>query len=171
MSVWTHVTGTIRVDGIAFHLGLENDNEISINPPLDLGVQTIREEYPHNATKKEMDAYYKRAEENWKASQDSGIPMGSEGSLHWEWVPNMGMYVISGDLRDYETAEPIYEWLKELKTKFDNSQLFLRQIAVQVDVEGKTPVFIGLEYDEKLQEERLVKYEITANGVLLYAKD
>lgn len=180
MSIWGHVAGVIRVNGRSVSL-TEEVYVPPTTPPVDIGVMSP--EYDYNATanmteEQEKD-YFKIREMQWKASEDSGIPMGSEGSLKWSYSCHKigdcqyhGNYTISGDLRDFEEADVVYNWLKQVKAKVEAVPgCWLRQVAVQVEIEGKEPVFIGLVYNEQTREDELIKYTVAANGVLIYAKN
>lgn len=100
MSVWTHVAGIIRVDGI------RRDDTDEIDFDAIIGKQCLWESP-------------KEVWEDAEANPDKYLPMGSEGSLQksvWE-NPNkncLDQYTISifGDLRDHYSTSDIIEWFK-----------------------------------------------------------
>lgn len=178
MSVWGHIAGMIRVDGM--DLSLADETYVPPkNPPVDIGVMTP--DYDYSATDKmseeEQEAYYAERSRQWKAAEDSGIPMGSEGSITWEWLAHKrgdhqydGRYVISGDLRDYEDAQPVFDWVQKIVEKIELTPgMWVRQVAIQVEIEGKPPVFIGMAYNNKKQKEELIMFHTVENGNLIYA--
>lgn len=179
MSIWGHIAGIIRVDGMS--LSLTDDRAVvPTKAPVDIGIMTPDYEYDDIPKTREQAAlYYKELERQWQAAQDSGIPMGSEGSITWEWLAHKrgdtqydGRYVISGDLRDYDSAEPVFEWVKKVVEKINNeSGIWVRQVAIQVEIEGQAPIFIGKAYNNKKRAEEVVMYKTVENGALLYAKN
>jgi hypothetical protein len=107
--------------------------------------------------------------------------MGSEGSLNWNYIPykdnnhslRQGIYIIDGDLRDYgsdEDIDKIVNWIKDIDKKLKAENHDMRQLAMNIEVEGKPSVILGLKYDDSYNYE-IVKYEVVKNGRLLYSKD
>lgn len=111
MSIWTHVAGCVRVDGISF-----------IDPsPLELldRLGVIR-------TYDDDDCF------------ETKIPCGSEGSLRYDiWVnpsaSSVAMYTVSifGDLRDYDDLEGVKDWANEA---FEG--LMIRQGTIEINCEN-----------------------------------
>lgn len=174
MSQWTHVAGMIRVDGI----GSLVPGVISNEAP-SIGVMTPDYDFDtvSNMPEEQVEAYYKERERQWAEAQKSGIPMGSEGSVKWQWIGNdkeshmcRGHYIIHGDLRDYDSAQPIYEWVKNIVKTLKEKNLWIRQIAINVNVEGEPPVFIGNSYNENTHEEEVIMYKVTKVGHILYGQ-
>ena len=121
MSVWTHVAGIVRVDGIVCFGDIDFDKvfgkECLWNSNDD--IWNDADLNPHNY-----------------------MPMGSEGSLNKSvWInPDtycMARYTVSvfGDLRDYDDSKAIIEW-------FENScdKVAVRQAVLTIEVEGKKPI-------------------------------
>lgn len=127
MSQWTHVAGLIRLDSIGAQIikagVIDKDHYI---------VMAAREALGHT----------------WKYDAPSDlhactVPEGSEGSLQYVVERNEGEYedshalswgfvAIYGDLRDYDSADPIVEWFKSALEK-------LRNPASEVPVEQMNP--------------------------------
>lgn len=132
MSQWTHVAGIIRVDGI----------DQPKNAPLFLGHQT-------KDWLEREGMSFEESNQHWDDAQNSGIPMGSEGSLKWKWSTEgressmyKGNYYIWGDLRDFNDPKIILEWLSKKVKELDNIGYFLRQLSVNIWVEGEEPYTI-----------------------------
>lgn len=106
MSTWTHVAGIARIDEMTGIL-------TRINPE-----PWIREAFSRH------------------------IPHGSEGPLQiqtlqtrtmndlcWGWV------AFGGDLRDFYSPEPIFDWLKEIRLTLWRNQACFRSLICKVEVE------------------------------------
>lgn len=95
MSIWTHVSATIRIDDL---------NSIFGNNSTDLSKVFIRDTWQHS-------------------NKNGNLPTGSEGSLDVEFIERPendgGQYMktvcIFGDLRDYEDLAPIHSWWLNIK--------------------------------------------------------
>lgn len=122
MSVWTHVAGVVRVDGIVCDFDKvfgkeclwESDNNIWDDAELN---------------------------------PDDYMPMGSEGSLEKSVWTNpdaycMARYTVSvfGDLRDYNDSKAIIEWFKNSCDK-----VAVRQAVITIKVEGQEPIIYRYE--------------------------
>lgn len=104
MSVWTHVSGVIRLDDYSFIKGKRNtkkDIEEIIGP---------------------MCLFH-----NWNSK--TKLPCGSEGSLQYSIYESDNEAEIArftvmfwGDLRDYDNTDEIKKWFIELKKKFENKK-------------------------------------------------
>lgn len=126
MSRWTHVAGIIRIDSIMRHLK-------PVMEP-DLG-RIISWEDMCDADE-----------------EDSIVPIGSEGSLHWSFEEtgstssvSWGNLHISGDLRDYEDDEAIIEWIK---SSTQSNDWFIRQAIITIEVEGNAIKVLHKNYSE-----------------------
>jgi len=91
--------------------------------------------------------------EAWDACD---IPSGSEGSLQFQVWENpersaMAAYTVMiwGDLRDYDSAQPVVEYLKRITTG-----RMVRQGVAQIEVEGQPPVVVHY-IEDKWEEVRL----------------
>ena len=121
MSIWTHVVGCIRVDGIK-ELGASKINILKIIGPMSL----------------------------WDKWDDSSIlPSGSEGSLQYELIEySEGLPWLSipiwGDLRDFDDPGEIETWWNELLPKLG----FVRDAVLLITVEGKSPIVLTNEKAE-----------------------
>lgn len=134
MSIWTHVNGSIRIDGA--HTYEENEE------------QTI------NNIVGEMINYNELAKLDIMEEPQCDLPMGSEGSLQYKFVfygededlgdgceshsMSRGSILIWGDLRDYDTPNEIVAWFKNLLTKIEKSNkgFFIREALIDVYTEG-----------------------------------
>lgn len=175
MSQWTHISGTFRVDGFDFEsitrLTEDDKKDVTAPCPMNIGIMTPEYDFDatDNMTPEQKDNYYKLRRDQWEAAEKSGIPMGSEGSLEWSWIGLKdsssvcrGHYVITGDLRDYDSAEPIFQWVKKIVAELKVKNYWIRQMAIHVDVEGELPIFIGM------KDEEVVMYKTAKNSSLIY---
>ncbi len=118
MSVWTHVAGIIRVDGLRIDDDAKPDWDKIIGKELNWGD-------PHEI----WDDYDKNPE--------TFMPCGSEGSLNkviWE-NPNkssLASYTVSifGDLRDYADFAEIKKWFAKIC-----NELWIRNAVITVECE------------------------------------
>jgi hypothetical protein len=111
MSIWTHVVGCVRVDGLP-----------GIVPKCTK--EAIRE------TIGPMSLF-----DDW--NDKSKLPSGSEGSLHYEIIEyDFGLPWIAipfwGDLRDFDNPDEIKKWWSELLPKLG----MIRDAVLRVEVEG-----------------------------------
>jgi hypothetical protein len=130
MSIWTHVVGTIRVDGIPGISKLEKLKEI-------LG---------------EIYTWDDLADLEDDIEGETTLPMGSEGSLRYqviEYDTGMRWAVIPiwGDLRDYDDVAYIEEWWNRVISDIHstNTKDFLgivRDGCLRIEVEGQKPVLL-----------------------------
>ena len=121
MSVWTHVAGIVRVDGIVCFGDIDFDKVFG------------------------KECLWNSNDDIWNDANlnpNDYMPMGSEGSLEKSvWInPDaycMARYTVSvfGDLRDYDDSKAIIEW-------FENScdKVAVRQAVLTIEVEGKEPI-------------------------------
>lgn len=112
MSVWTHIAAVIRIDSVGYIVGVpDNAVEDAIQNIVSL----------------------------------SDIPAGSEGPAKWdlarihnEIYPLLfGNLIIYGDLRDYDDAAEIQEWLHDIIKKLEKAALGVRGFAGSIEVETK----------------------------------
>lgn len=160
MSAWTHISGMVRMSG---------SGTVGCNPTL--GPTTI--EYP------EFDGDhtdYSKYEEAWRQAEKAGTPCGSEGSVQWSWTSNekdssviAGHFSIWGDLRDFESADVIFEWLKQrIKALRSSDNMWLRECAVKVRTIHGT--YLITEQDDPSTEDRLCMIQITSAMKTLYGE-
>lgn len=131
MSVWGRVSGIIRVDGTP-----------TFGKAPDIG-QTV--------------GFFSR-EEAYEAAEKDKTPLGSEGSIEWFFTLNdeaaaimFGTYVITGDLRDFESPEPVRERLEEtVIPRIYTANLMIRNLCIQVDMEhGESEVIYSAGFAEE----------------------
>lgn len=128
MSQWTHINGSIRIDGIP-----EIDNKVDIKSIREILGVTCR---------------WNSSDKRWK---DCNVPHGSEGSIQYQIIPAgdglvLWTVAIWGDLRDFgkEDVKKIRKWFKKVT---EQSGLDIRSAILEVNVEyGKTTI---LRYKEK----------------------
>ena len=135
MSVWTHVTGVIRIDSIRISDDIPNFDKY------------FGKEWTFDDMWDDEPAY-KEFEEN----PDAFMPYGSEGSLTKSiWInpdrSEMASYVVTifGDLRDYDTPEDIISWFKDCC-----KNVWVRQAIITVETEGKEPIIYRCEEDDNV---------------------
>lgn len=120
MSVWTHVTGAIRLDGLP-------------NVHDKFTIEKIREVLGNTCT---FDSLYGEA-------KACNVPCGSEGSIQYhihEYGTGLPWVVVTiwGDLRDYENVKEIEEWFLGVCRKWG----LVRQGIIEIEVEGKESVVV-----------------------------
>src|SRR5258706_11628241 len=113
MSIWTHVCGCIRIDGLP-----------EINPE-----EQIKSIFGNTVLFN--DTREKRKECN--------VPCGSEGSIQYKILTagtGLVLYTIPiwGDLRDYEDMEEIERWFNKIVY---NNNLIIRLGVLDIEVEGR----------------------------------
>jgi len=111
MSQWTHVAGCIRIDDLFNDTASKIKAQFGITCTFDDGEDAL---------------------------DKCNVPCGSEGSIQYRiehtgspYSLSWGLVSIWGDLRDYNDATAIYEWIKKAC-----DGLMIRSCAVKVDVEG-----------------------------------
>lgn len=140
MSQWTHVAGTIRVDGLSGASGDVPRAEEMLLLKSILGPTFS----------------YCDSVEKFEKCKAEGLPIGSESSIQYriniygeEGSMDRGTIVIWGDLRDYDNVDEIRMWFfKSLAAlQFDVSTFDVREAVLVIDVEfsGKKIVLL---YDE-----------------------
>lgn len=115
MSIWTHVVGNIRVDGI---------------PNITGTIEGIKAILGKICTF-----------EDWE--EDTILPLGSEGGLQYEIIEyGAGLPWVSipiwGDLRDYDDVEAIKKWWFETLKKLKS----IRDAVIVISVEGQEPIVL-----------------------------
>ena len=109
MSVWTHIAAIIRVDSIGHIVGVPDGT-------VETGIRSIVKQSP--------------------------IPSGTEGPAKWDFVrvhseysPLFGNVILYGDLRDYDDAVEIQEWMLYLIRTMEQGGLGIRGFAGSIEVE------------------------------------
>lgn len=146
MSMWTHISGSIRIDDMSFLSPHRNTAETvkKVIGPMCLF-------------------------EDW--NDESTIPRGSEGSIEYDVWENpsdsaIARFTVSlwGDLRDFTTDDvvEIEQWLDKLYHSFnaeDNYMMF-RDAVLKIEVEDGTCEILYLDSDS----EKIEKVIIHANS-------
>lgn len=128
MSVWTHVTGQIRLNDLSM-----------MRDPRDPNCRNVV---------KDVKKILGPISTFYKPNRKCILPMGSEGSLEYDIRQvkddsNIARFVISiwGDLRDYdaEDAKEIEKWFRELKERFENEEtyMYFRDAVLKVETEDE----------------------------------
>lgn len=115
MSVWTHVTGNIRYDGLA-------------------GIQ-------RNVTKEALKGMLGKTwvwEDDIDAMDACTVPEGSEGSIQYiitEYDKGLPWATVSvyGDLRDYDDVKELTDWFTKVTV---DSGYMIRDAILRISVEG-----------------------------------
>ena len=120
MSIWTHVCGAIRFDGML----------IKHQPALKMIESQINHEIPGGTEGPlDLNLYYTGYEEEMSSSL------------------NIATLVVSGDLRDFDDAYEIWAWVKDLVERL-KPYILPRQVALLVEVENKGLWLIRDQRDE-----------------------
>lgn len=149
MSVWTHVSGMIRLDYWTFEEG---------------GLKGYED----------LEKMFKTSthENNWK--KGCNMPCGSEGSLFCKFIYNSDESCVNvcqisfwGDLRDYDSKDvdrEFHQWLNKIVKKLEKKNYLVRQLVFLVESEEKPGQIIfkgkwdhgeNLEDDSKFSIERV----------------
>lgn len=121
MSQWTHVCGAIRFDGL-----LLNHTVACTVIQQEFMLQTPEgSEGPLNT------------QMIYTGHQD-----GNSGSL------SIGTLVISGDLRDYDDVDYIYEWIKDRCKLLKNKHVLIRDMSITIEVEFRQKFHITIWYPQ-----------------------
>lgn len=120
MSIWTHVVGCIRIDGLP---GLAMDVK-SIEKII--GPMSLYDDLNNNST----------------------LPTGSEGSLQYRIIEyDTGLPWVAvpiwGDLRDFDNAQEIKEWWENVLSKFQ----IVRDAILLIQVENRTKLILEYKPD------------------------
>lgn len=126
MSVWTHVNGCIRIDGLELG-GMVRPSENEVSAALG---NTVDFDDP---------------EVKWDACT---VPRGSEGSLKYRLMKvgdGLVLWTIPvwGDLRDYDDTSAIKEWFEKVTT---TKGFLIRDAVLQVTTEGREPVVLTFKH-------------------------
>ena len=149
MSIWTHVSGMIRIDDWTF----DESNRRSYDEITKMFKMSIKEN-------------------NW--AKGCNMPCGSEGSIHYVVIPNSDKSCVNncqisfwGDLRDYDSKDidrEFHQWLNKIVKKLEKKNYLVRQLVFLVESEdnNRQVMFIGkwdhdgsLEEDSKFTIERI----------------
>jgi hypothetical protein len=129
MSIWTHVNGCIRIDGIP---QIDGRHEHWYRDVLG---NTVSYDDPDDAWEK------------------CNVPKGSEGSLHYHLVQAGGGLVlwtvpVWGDLRDFDKSQvhEIKEWFERVVARSD---LTIRDAVLTIHTEGQNSITLVSEEDEQ----------------------
>jgi len=138
MSQWTQVSGSIRID--AFTLTPEEEKRIEVTISENLG----------------KSIHFSSPREDWNLPKAQRTPTGSEGGIHYQYIPNnddeesssinKGTILMQGSLRDYGGSEDGYfkdntpyteiiDWLNRALGG-DLDGIWIRQGAIEIVVEG-----------------------------------
>ena len=140
MSQWTHINGSIRLDGLYFDQAIDKI-------PLALGPTCT----------------YDDCEDIWNAAIKFGTPCGGEGSMQHKFVPYgegnhlaLGQIMIWGDLRDKgeETVEEVFAWVNKIQNNLKDIGFHFRNCIIEIEVERGSVKCINqtfLEYERQLK--------------------
>ena len=136
MSIWTHITGTIRVD----------DSTLFFNNKggVDLSKLFIRDTWEH-------------------PNENGNLPTGSEGSLDVEFITRSNddgidyrkTIAFFGDLRGFETADcdEVREWWKNIAMKLHEVKCSVRQAVLEINPEdGETIILTERDMNTPAEE-------------------
>jgi hypothetical protein len=134
MSVWSHLTGVIRIDGMPGY-----GNEFYTKEKL---AEFIGEPWTFHKMMDHAENYLKlhRTWKGYKSPLDTcKLPYGSEGSIdynihvyHEEGGFPWATVTFWGDLRDYEDITPLKEWVQNLLNALENNNYWVRQFAFDI---------------------------------------
>ena len=127
MSTWTHINGSIRIDGIPM---LQQEIATKENVQKIIG----------NTCSFEDDEIV------WDKCT---VPCGSEGSLQYEVVKagdglTLWTVCVFGDLRDYDDLEEVTGWFNKITKE---SGLMIRSAILEIGVEGQDVIVLRHEED------------------------
>ena len=124
MSQWTHVCGAIRVDGLL----------VKHTPAQEIIKQAMMEHVPEGSEGLlDVRFLYTGYEEDMSASM------------------NIGTIAISGDLRDYDDVQEIFDWIGLLQSRLRQLRMLFRTVSVLVEVEYKDNHIIFVKMDDKYE--------------------
>lgn len=118
MSIWTHINGCIRIDGIPSIMDV-SDNKMK---------EILGSTCEYESSGAERDA--------------CNVPCGSEGSMQYKLIgAGTGLILwtvpVWGDLRDYDDAQEVTDWFNRVTQK---SGLIIRDAVLQINVEYQDPI-------------------------------
>lgn len=142
MSQWTHIAGIIRVNTLRGLVGMPGSNEDVENVIRRLLGPTCN---------------FDSSQEEWDAC---GVPCGSLGSLQYyihctrrgssiAW----GYIALEADLRNYDSWLEICEWLEKVTKDFNEEDISIRNMAVEIEVEYQKTIVVT--YNEGLKIQHL----------------
>ena len=122
MSIWTHVTGSVRFVDFAVQDG---------------AVSEFDRDYYYIFGKECTCHSSKDVRKDARQNPDDYMPMGSEGSLRRSMYNAGNCVIVSvfGDLRDYSRPEEIINWFKK-SLKILNDECIIRQAVITVVCDG-----------------------------------
>lgn len=197
MSVWGHVTGIINVDNYDYSLDatdrsptrLRDNHPISDKKvPVSLGRITdkrlsgLYNNVFTKLNKEEEEARYRRLEQNWKDVEADGMLRGSEGSIEWDWHPYLnqrrsgdgnGYYTIYGNLRDFESVEPVKKWLDKITKLLNNDKLSISSGMVQASISNDESSIYQFVFEEacKAHPARWICYKLNNTTKILFGEN
>lgn len=132
MSMWTHVNGSIRIDGLP----------------------QMSDKYTVQAVKKFLGntCKFDSSDKEWS---ECNVPCGSEGSIQYnvfEYGTEFPWIIVNiwGDLRDYDNVEAIKEWFSKILLPEKAGVFPIRDAILQVSVEdGRNKIFVLSSENEK----------------------
>ena len=126
MSIWTHVAGCIRYDGLLNNPSIESLEELI------------------GSTCSFADSHEKL--------DMCGVPCGSEGSIEYHIIENpeqnhLAKYVMVfwGDLRDYENLAEIETWFRKIST---HKKFPTRNAVISAVVEGGNKLLLDINWED-----------------------
>ena len=133
MSQWTHVCGCIRIDTLPF---VQRSPERILYSRFGNTVQ------------------FNDPPEKWELCT---VPRGTEGSVQYKVVKTAphynhmawGVIYIWGDLRDYESPQAIYEWIKKSCANLEADAMTIRDCIVKIDVEYRCNYLVTTKVDNE----------------------
>lgn len=135
MSVWTHITGNIRIDGLP-----------GVSPLFT--VEGIKEMLGNTCS-------FDDDRDIW---DKCSVPKGSEGSLQYEVIEYSGglpwiTVAVWGDLRDYDDVDEIKKWFEGIVCQ---KEIMTRQAVLNVSVNGGSDVVLVLHEDDETKTVKLI---------------
>jgi len=190
MSIWTHVTGSIRLDGVHFQwnseeglLGLWKREKVEIEnlvgrqydyyfcPSAQLNYKDL--DYDEKSSKIKCGAEWaeKGKEGYCYRCEERDLPGGSEGSLRYEVVMyghadegggsvSRGSILFWGDLRDYSETKSIEKWFQDLVDRLEKGSWGIRDLSISVHTEFNHKVVL-LGWDSA--KDCIIKRTVSAN--------
>jgi len=159
MSQWTHLAGTIRVDGFTLdpeqRANLAGTIRACVGPTCGFADQ----------------------EESWSAVEDAKmVPLGSEGSARWKWQPYerdssvmLGQINIWADLRGVgedpaATVEEMRLWVEKICSNLKKASLSVRDAVLMVNIEYKGQWVVYLKEEEHPIEAKVISTALEFRG-------
>lgn len=139
MSQWTHIAGAIRFDAITAATMID---ERAADAVVDHSIR--------HAFGKTFDFEDLMQSVDTAAGHGRLAPAGSEGSVQYRVIKtarmrqmSWGAVLIWGDLRDYDDWQALREWIVEACRILLERGIAIRNVAVEIQVEGGMRVLLG----------------------------